>query len=157
MSATEKEAFGKARKTMLSTEMLTVLAPLYPPAACYRIMAVAIEVTHRDGMEAAFYAYMLKHPKSVIIRPIDIVGTVLCIAAKVEGAFLRLKHGVLNDIPQSAWDQLLGAHGYDAWNAKELEWAMTAAFWASSPTCDYDAISILGPTFDSEFWGKYEA
>jgi hypothetical protein len=156
LSVAEQACFGEARKAMMNTSILIVLGQLFPPAASYRILATAIELTQRTGLETAFYAYIascrppLFTPKLEID---DLVAATLSLAAKLEGAFLWPHHGkCLNDVPWKLWMKLLLCNVY---NAKQLEWAMMHAFYSSSSEADYSTNSALfGPEFDWEFWSK---
>lgn len=164
LSADEFACFDRAKTAFLNTQQLTILAPLFPPAASYRIVAHAIEITQRSGMEGAFYEYIAKHiaaasftrkgSRLLTVRVVDIVAATLSIAAKLEGAFLWPHKGNRNDVPWSAWVELLGCN-LEA--AKLLEWAMMHAFYQSSSEADLSTMSsIWGPEFDSEFWAQYK-
>jgi hypothetical protein len=154
LSVAEQACFGEARKAMMNTAILRLLGQMFPPAASYRILATAIELTQRTGIETAFYAYIASCPHLTTLKVEfdDLVAATLSIAAKLEGAFLWPHHGPYNDVPWQAWMKLLRCNVY---NAKQLEWAMMHAFYSSSSEADYSTNSALfGPEFDWEFWSK---
>jgi hypothetical protein len=153
MSAIELACFGKAQKSFLNTAQVTVLAPLFPPAASYRIIATAIELMQRRGIEDAFYFYIQSRPRTLTLQVVDIVAATLSIAAKLEGAFMWKHMGKHNDVPWTAWVTILGCH---LENSKQLEWAMMHAFYTSSCETDCSTIcTLFGEQFDSEFWSQY--
>jgi hypothetical protein len=155
LSACELACFGRAMKAFLNTELLAVLAPLFPPAATYRIIATAIELSQRKGIEAAFWKYVTTSPRTLrgVSEPQDIVAAILSIAVKLEGAFMWPHMGCHNDVPWKVWGKLLHC---SVDTAKQFEWAMMHAFWASSSDADCSTTSTLfGEKFDSEFWAEY--
>lgn len=156
LSPLELAAFRNATKCFLNTEAVKILAPLYPPAACYRIIATAIELSQRSGIEAAFYKYLESRERSIgEIEPVSIAAAIVSVAAKLEGAFLWAHlgdRGEVNDVPMETWAKIVDCNVVAA---KTLEWTiMHALYNSSSSDCDPMA-TLFGPNFDTEWWAKY--